>query len=319
MKDIYILIIIGLALLAILTFFYFLLRNRTQKIEEGLLDSQENIMMLYQSKSIKFINKSGLSFLGHDSLDSFLSVHSDISDVFIEENGYTNKHSYGQNWVASIYKDKHIKENRVKIKTFSHENGLYYSFYIKISKMLHSNKYILSFCDITTLEHEKETYKSSSELDPLTKAYNRVKLNKMFETIFFNAKKYNQPLTMILFDIDYFKIINDTYGHNVGDKVLQEIAGLTRTLLHDGDVFARWGGEEFIIILENISLDQTTKFALRLRAEIERYSFDIAKNVTCSFGVTQFTQGDQQIDFFERVDKALYEAKENGRNQVVTK
>jgi len=315
----YILIITGVTLVAISIFLYFLFKKRSQKVHELYFDSHEEITILYQSKSIKFINKAGLLFLGHSSLASFLSSNSDISDIFIEEHGYVNKHSYGQNWVESIYKDKKIKDNRIKIKTFSQENGLYYSFYIQISKIVHSNEYILSFCDITTLEREKLTYKSNSELDPLTKAYNRVKLNEMFESIFFNAKKYNHPLSMILFDIDKFKIINDTYGHNVGDRVLQEIAGLTRTLLHNGDVFARWGGEEFIIILEGISLEETSRFASRLRGEIERYSFEIAKNVTCSFGVTQLTQGDKQIDFFERVDNALYEAKENGRNQVVTK
>jgi len=315
----YMLIIAGVTLLAISIFLYFLFKKRSQKIRELYFDSHEEITMLYQSKSIKFINRAGLRFLGHSSLASFLSSNSDISDIFIEEHGYINKHSYGQNWVEGIYKDKSIKDHRIKIKTFSQENGLYYSFYIQISKILHSNEYILSFCDITTLEREKLTYKNNSELDPLTKAYNRVKLNEMFESIFFNAKKYNHALSMILFDIDKFKVINDTYGHNVGDRVLQEISGLTRTLLHDGDVFARWGGEEFIIILEGISLEQTSKFASRLRAEIDRYTFEIAKNVTCSFGVTQLTQGDKQIDFFERVDKALYEAKENGRNQVVTK
>jgi len=319
MTDTYILIIVMGVIVLTLIFLYFIFRSRSQKIEEQFLDSQENINIVYKSKSIKFVNKAGLLFFGHTSLESFLLEYSDISDVFLEEDGYIYKHTYGQNWVQSIYKDIHIKDNRVKIKTLSQIDGLYYSFYIQISKMFNVNEYLLSFYDITTLEREKETYKKNSELDPLTKAYNRVKLNEMFDSLFFNAKKYEKPLSMILLDIDDFKIINDTYGHNVGDKVLQEISGLIRDILDSQGIFARWGGEEFIFILEDTPLVEATKLASRIRATIDRYSFEIVKHVTCSFGVTQFTQDDQAIDFFERVDKALYEAKANGKNQVVRK
>jgi len=314
-----ILTIIGLAFVVVMIFIYFLFKKRFQKSHELFLDSQDNIIMLYQSNSIKFINKVGLVFLGYDSVGSFLSAHADISDLFMDEDGYMSRHTHGKNWVKSIYNDKSIKDNRIKIKTFSQENGLYYAFYIKISKMVNTNQYILSFCDITTLEREKESYKKNSELDPLTKAYNRVKLNEMFENILFNAKKYEYTLSIVLFDIDDFKKINDQYGHNIGDKVLREIAGLTRNMLDDTALFSRWGGEEFLIVLDDTSLNEAVKFASRLRKTIEQYSFEIAKKVTCSFGVTTLNQGDQQIDFFDRVDKALYEAKENGKNQVVTK
>ena len=185
--------------------------------------------------------------------------------------------------------------------------------------MKNSKEYLLTFNDITKLEQDKTNIKKLAEFDPLTQIYNRVKLNEMFQGIFFNAKKYNTIVTIILFDIDHFKHINDNYGHNVGDKVLRELSSLVRGLLREEDIFARWGGEEFVIVLEETSLKETEKLASRLRAEIEKFHFDVVEDITCSFGVTQFTQRDTESIFFERVDKALYEAKERGRNRVIVK
>ena len=185
--------------------------------------------------------------------------------------------------------------------------------------MKDSKEYLLTFNDITKLERDKNNIQKLAELDPLTQIYNRVKLNEMFSSIFFNAKKYNTIVTMILFDIDHFKQINDNYGHNVGDKVLKELSSLVRGLLRDDDIFARWGGEEFVVVLEGISLQEMTKLASRLREEIDKFPFDVVEHITCSFGVTQFNQSDTESLFFERVDEALYEAKESGRNRVVTK
>ncbi len=298
---------------------YLMLKKSLQKYLQLFLDSHHDMVFLYDDKGLKLINKVGLTFFGYKTLQNFLSEHNDVSDFFIEERGCIDKYTYGKNWIETIVGDVKNKNNRVKVKIFSKKDNFEYYFYIKISKLINSNEYLLFFNDITKLEYEKTLIKKSAELDPLTKIYNRVKLNEMFVSIFFNANKYNHIITMILFDIDHFKRINDNFGHNVGDKVLQELAGLIRGLLREGDIFARWGGEEFVIVLQNISLEQTTKLASRLRAEIEKYSFDVVENVTCSFGVTEFSHDDKQAEFFERVDEALYEAKENGRNRVVTK
>ncbi|MCH9740971.1 MAG: GGDEF domain-containing protein, partial [Epsilonproteobacteria bacterium] len=125
--------------------------------------------------------------------------------------------------------------------------------------------------------------------------------------------------SIILFDIDYFKCINDTYGHNAGDKVLVELARLVNLGLRESDIFARWGGEEFVILSRYSTAHQAQLLASRLRKDIESYSFDIVKKMTCSFGVTQFKADDSKAQLFNRVDDALYEAKDNGRNQVVLK
>ena len=286
---------------------------------DSFLDSQQSITVVYDAKGLKLINKAGLEFFGYNSLPSLLASHADIVDFFIEEDKCVSKYTYGKNWVESIYNDEKISDNTVKVKIFSQKDAMDYYFYLKISKMKDSKEYLLTFNDITKLERDKSNIKKLAELDPLTQIYNRVKLNEMFRTIFFNAKKYNINVTMILFDIDHFKQINDNYGHNIGDKVLRELSSLVRGLLREEDIFARWGGEEFVVVLNGVSLKETTRLASHLREEIEKFPFDVVEHVTCSFGVTQFTQTDTEALFFERVDEALYEAKERGRNRVVTK
>ena len=313
---------IVLLLVTILGTYFYLTKSCKEELKgfiDSFLDSQQSITIVYGEKGIKLINKAGLEFFGYNSLPSLLASHADIVDFFIDEDKCVSKYSYGKHWVESIYNDKKIKDNTVKVKIFSQKDAMDYYFYLKISKMKDSKEYLLTFNDITKLEKDKIEIKKIAELDPLTQTYNRVKLNEMFRSIFFNAKKYNNVLTMILFDIDHFKQINDKYGHNVGDKVLRELSALVRNLLREEDILARWGGEEFVVVLNEVSLQETKKLASRLREEIEKFPFDVVEHVTCSFGVTQFTQSDTESLFFERVDEALYEAKEKGRNRVVTK
>ncbi len=303
------------------TYFYskYICKQKLKEFVDSFLDSQQSITVVYNKNGLKLINRVGLEFFGYNSLESLRASHADIVDFFIEEDGCVSKYTYGKNWVESIYNDKKNKNNTVKVKIFSKRDELEYYFYLKISKMKDSKEYLLTFNDITKLEKDKINIKKLAELDPLTQIYNRVKLNEMFRGIFFNAKKYNTIVTIILFDIDHFKQINDNYGHNVGDKVLRELSSLVRGLLRPEDIFARWGGEEFVIVLEGVSLQETKKLASRLREEIEKFPFDIVEHLTCSFGVTQFTQSDTEFLFFERSDEALYEAKERGRNRVVVK
>ena len=317
-------IIYTIALLVIVflgTYFYskYICKQELKEFVDSFLDSQQSITVVYNKNSLKLINRTGLEFFGYNSLESLLASHSDIVDFFMEEDGCISKYTYGKNWVESIYNDKTNRNNTVKVKIFSKRDELEHYFYIKISKMKDNKEYLLTFNDITKLEKDKVNIKKLAELDPLTQIYNRVKLSEMFRGIFFNAKKYNTIVTIILFDIDHFKQINDNYGHNVGDKVLRELSSLVRSLLREEDIFARWGGEEFVIVLEGVSLQETKKLASHLREEIEKFPFDIVEHITCSFGVTQFTQSDTESLFFERVDKALYEAKERGRNRVVVK
>lgn len=291
--------------------------KRHLRFVQSFLDSNNTIMLMCDKKSIISINKAGLDFFRVEDIKKFKSSHTNISNQFIEEDGCVDKYTYGKNWIETIERNEKIQN--IKVKIFSANDQMCYYFHIKVSKMKGTNEYILSFNNITEIEQEKRQIRKLAEYDPLTKIYNRVKLNNMFPEIFYKANRYNQYFSVVLLDIDHFKLINDTYGHNVGDKVLVELARLINMGLRQSDTFARWGGEEFIIVCELSNQKETVSLASRLRADVESYSFDIVKNITCSFGVSQFKNGDTQVRLLERVDQALYEAKERGRNQVVAK
>jgi len=123
-------------------------------------------------------------------------------------------------------------------------------------------------------------------------------------------------LSLIMFDIDHFKKVNDTYGHAVGDYVLQTLTQIVKMDLRETDYLVRWGGEEFIIIAPDTDVRRAEILAERVRKSAEEYSFDQVGTVTVSFGVTQFTGDDTEDTFIKRTDDALYSAKRMGRNRV---
>lgn len=170
--------------------------------------------------------------------------------------------------------------------------------------------------DITVRRMADEQLKQLASTDALTGAYNRRRFNEALQTEIARAKRYASPLTLILFDIDHFKQVNDTFGHLVGDQVLLKLALLVSGNIRDTDIFARWGGEEFVILATNCDINGIQIFAEKLRKLIEVYPFYKVGNVTCSFGVAEYRAGDEAESFIKRADMGLYSAKGAGRNRV---
>ena len=173
------------------------------------------------------------------------------------------------------------------------------------------------------LEKEKLHFQELSETDSLTGILNRRKLDIILDEYVKLALRYSMPLSLIMFDIDHFKEINDNYGHQIGDNVLIELANLIKTNLRETDFFARFGGEEFMILMPETNLAYAKAKAESLRKLIEENVFKYIYRLTCSFGVVEYGKKDnlgntQDIinSLIERVDNALYMAKENGRNRV---
>ncbi|HIE59298.1 MAG TPA: GGDEF domain-containing protein [Hydrogenothermaceae bacterium] len=150
----------------------------------------------------------------------------------------------------------------------------------------------------------------------LTGLFNKGKFNKVLKKEVERAKRYKRPLSLIIFDIDHFKRINDTYGHKVGDEVLKELAKIIKSVIRKADFVARWGGEEFVILAPETDLDGALNLAEKLRQTVEKHQFPTVKNVTISLGVAQYIDGETPEEFIIRADMALYKAKENGRNRV---
>jgi diguanylate cyclase (GGDEF)-like protein/PAS domain S-box-containing protein len=168
------------------------------------------------------------------------------------------------------------------------------------------------------LEMLNEFLVRQATTDPLTGISNRMTFTDMLNREIRRARRFETPLSLIMFDVDHFKEINDTYGHHTGDEVLRQLAGLVAQNIRAHDLFARWGGEEFMIMVANTALDNARLLGDKLRVMIENTVFPGVRSVTCSFGVVQLDQDDNDDRFTKRVDDALYRAKARGRNRVET-
>ena len=180
---------------------------------------------------------------------------------------------------------------------------------------------ILNFLETTSIELDSvnKDLGKIAYTDQLTKIYNRWELkHKLDDTLKMCAENATQA-SLIFMDIDHFKHVNDTYGHDVGDMVLRNVVTVINEHLKTQHVFGRWGGEEFIYILPDTGLDEAAQFAETLRSSIEAHVFEKVNHVTMSFGVTQTRKSDDVDSFVKRADEALYTAKESGRNRVVRK
>ncbi len=152
--------------------------------------------------------------------------------------------------------------------------------------------------------------------DSLTGIYNRRKFLELLQTKIQEAERYSMPLALVFFDIDLFKTINDTYGHETGDKVLQELAAIVTGMIRQTDIFARFGGEEFVILVHNDDVRTGLELAEKIRARVMQHDFPQIGSVTCSFGVAQFYMDDTAETFIKRADDAMYAAKQAGKNRV---
>ncbi|HHM2297740.1 TPA: GGDEF domain-containing protein [Legionella anisa] len=166
------------------------------------------------------------------------------------------------------------------------------------------------------LEHEKQALKHLSYTDQLTGLYNRHKVQELFEFERSQVLRYKTNLSVILMDLDFFKDVNDKYGHPAGDVVLKEIAHILQSTLRSSDIVSRWGGEEFLIITPKAELNEAVKVADNLRQKIKTTTFSYINKMTASFGVTTFKEDDNLEQLFQRADHALYLAKDDGKDNV---
>ncbi len=163
---------------------------------------------------------------------------------------------------------------------------------------------------------EKDKYKELSEIDALTGIYNRRYMDLKLTELLNLAKRYERPFSIIMFDIDRFKNINDSCGHDAGDAILKELAKLVKKELRNTDFFARYGGEEFMVLAPETPIETALELAERLRLKVQEHDFKIGERVTISLGVASLIFSDNEADLLKRVDLGLYKAKNAGRNLV---
>ncbi|MEX2517129.1 MAG: GGDEF domain-containing protein, partial [Gammaproteobacteria bacterium] len=176
--------------------------------------------------------------------------------------------------------------------------------------------YVAIFSDMTTINELRQR----AHHDYLTGLFNRAALHEPLDEEMGRTARYGDVFSLIMFDLDHFKAVNDSYGHDTGDRVLQQVAELTLEEVRDIDITARWGGEEFMILLPATDGDRAQVLAERIRKRIARTAFAEAGHITISLGIAEVHAGESLQDTLIRLDRALYKAKETrNRSEMAQK
>lgn len=255
-------------------------------------------------------------------------IITDVSDAFCHISGYSKEELLGKNHhivkhpdmpnsvYIELWKSLHASKTwRGEIKNLRKDGTSYWVDAI-ISPRYNEAGEKIGYTAIRQDITDKKRIEELSITDKLTGLYNRLKLDNLFAYHLGMTKRYGLNLSIALLDIDKFKMVNDTFGHQVGDSVLQELSTLVKNNIRLEDALGRWGGEEFLIIMPSNTLESAINLAEKLRQKVEAFSFTTVGQRTVSFGIATYHTGDDEKSMVSRADKALYSAKENGRNRV---
>lgn len=280
-----------------------------------IINSVSDVIYISNGKEVVDANAHFFELFDEfDNLEMFLKRYQCVCEVFEREEGFLQPTMNGMFWLDYIL--MHPNE-RHKAKIV--RNGKTLIFLIKVKTMmgLSERLYNVLMQDITQIEHYEQELKKLSVTDELTGAGNRLACNQTIEKEINRARRYGAVFSVILYDLDFFKKINDTFGHDIGDSVLIEVTAVVRAALRDSDVLCRYGGEEFLVILPQTPIAEAMQTAERLRSAVESLSKEqVPVPLTSSFGVAELTRWDTGFTLLKRVDRALYQAKELGRNRV---
>ena len=251
---------------------------------------------------------------------------SDEADIQVDDEQVSRKH-LKISLVKSGAQDK--EQTRAVVADLNSTNGIFingvrvYEQELRNGDKVRAGKTILKFemKDCLDVAYHAKLYQQAS-CDPLTGLSNRNYFQRELSKFVSLGLRYNRVFSVMMLDIDFFKKVNDTYGHNVGDNVLKMVANILTSNMRDNDVAARFGGEEFIILLPETSLNETVAVAERIRMTIESCNlkpFGCQHGITISIGISEFPlHGISNEELVKRSDGALYEAKTSGRNRVCT-
>lgn len=321
-QTFYIQIFLAFTLSLILTMIYYREHKIKIKLQESsditrtILDSSVNFIAVIDGNSVKEANRSFLKFFGISDLDNLYDYRTNLSTAFIKyaDYYYPSKDKKGL-WVNELL--RYQPQDRIisMIGIDCNPKALQ----VSITPLKNrKNQWVVILNDITNLEIENNSLKKQAHYDELTGVYNRRYFEKSLHQRLLNLKKEYSSFSLIMLDIDHFKNINDTYGHDIGDEALKLLVQIIQNNIRDSDILARWGGEEFMILI-NTNEKNAKKVAEHLRIQIEEKT-DSHENIpsfTCSFGVIALDQTSDIKRLYKEVDKKLYNAKEQGRNMVI--
>ncbi len=278
------------------------------------IDTQDNIVILTDGQEIDFANKKFFDFLGFKNLKDFKFQHKCICEKFIDSEKFFSLAQVKDDelWIDIIKVLPHSQ----RVVAIMGQDFIVHAFSVTINQF-EENLQIISFTDISqtmliNIELEEKTIH-----DKLTNAYNREYFEQNYQKMIQKFEQFNSHFALAILDIDHFKSVNDTFGHDVGDYVLKELVTKIKSVSRVDDTLIRWGGEEFVIILKVDSFYSLEKALEHFRVVIEKHYFEHVERLTCSIGATIYEENESIETTIKRADNALYDAKRNGRNQVV--
>lgn len=285
---------------------------RQKNYYKRVIDNSTCMLVIADRKNILEVNKTFFTYFhSFSNITEFLKKHKSIGDFFEEEEGCLKRSLDGTTWIEYLVKNQG-QEHKVKMNI---EDKIYYfEVFASVIDAKHA-VFSLTFSDISQKLEDEQALELLTMHDSLTKIGNRRFFDQKLQEYMDLARRYNTSFSLIIIDIDFFKKINDQYGHDIGDKVLIDFTTLIKNNLRVGDIFSRVGGEEFAIILPLTTNDKAYTLAQKLRILVKE--FKGFAPVTLSAGLVQYEKGDDQISIFKRADSLLYKAKESGRDRVM--
>lgn len=289
--------------------------ERDKRYYRQIIDSVSEIVYISNYQKIVDSNRHFFDFFDEfDSIEAFLKRYTCVCDRFLPGKGYLQKQMDGEYWLDYVLKRPHETH---KAKIMRHGKEYIFSFQVQSMQGQKERLYTILMNDITKMEKYREELQTLTVTDELTKVGNRLACNQALSHEIGRAHRYATALSVVMFDLDHFKAVNDQFGHDVGDLVLRQTAKVIAEKLRETDSLCRFGGEEFIVVLPETTLECAKQTAERLRqAVIELGSDKVPTPISISLGVATLTQWDSEDTLLKRVDQALYQAKQNGRNRV---
>ncbi|WP_415249758.1 diguanylate cyclase [Sulfurimonas sp.] len=188
---------------------------------------------------------------------------------------------------------------------------------LHIHPLSNSDNNIIGYQSLRENITERKELEYLSSHDKLTSLFNRYHFDEVLKYEIEQYKRYCNTFSLSMLDLDYFKKVNDTYGHQIGDDVLVQSVNIMKNAIRESDVLARWGGEEFVLLLPHTNKDEAKIVLEKIRTSLENYTFETVGHITISGGLSEISKNDNSISLLKRIDDALYEAKDSGRNQII--
>ena len=295
------------------------MRRRLDEADDAvrlIMDTAPIYVLMAQEGEAVYVNRGMLAYLGYDTFEEFAVGGRTVGEYVsrMDDEPWEG----GDGWIRAVLDDPLDREHMLTIPNPRDPSGRPGEFMVGFKEFPTPGRHLMTLTDVTELERERRTLRDEAATDPLTGALNRRRFLQMLAEQEQSAMHGATYYSLIMFDVDHFKRVNDECGHAVGDVVLKELVKLVQNNVRSSDVVCRWGGEEFLILTPDSDYRRANRVAERLRRKMEGYDFPgVPHVVTGSFGVAQAGAGESAAACCKRVDTALYQAKEGGRNRVV--